>query len=370
MQRIPSPVRPNWRERVERVGFSFHTADGPYWDEAVRYELTAAEVDQLESTAAELHRLCLQAVEVVIRDHRFAEFRIPKRYIPLVLASWERREPALYGRFDLAYHGTGPAKLYEYNADTPTSILEAAVVQWEWLEEVAPEADQFNSLHERLIARWQLLHPGRLVHFACVHAHEEDLITTVYLEDTAAQAGLKTKRLFMHEIGWDGERFVDLQNIPIDVLFKLYPWEWLINEPFSPNLLRETCRLIEPAWKMILSNKALLPLLWEMFPGHPNLLPAYFTPELLGTEYARKPILGREGANVLLAAHGESMETPGQYGEAGYIYQALHVPPCYEGKYPVIGAWMIGDEAGGLGIRESDSPITGNTSRFVPHLFR
>jgi glutathionylspermidine synthase len=36
----------------------------------------------------------------------------------------------LYGRFDLAYRGDGPPKLLEYNADTPTALFEAAVVQW------------------------------------------------------------------------------------------------------------------------------------------------------------------------------------------------------------------------------------------------
>jgi glutathionylspermidine synthase len=370
MRRVALVPRSGWVERVERLGFSFHTGEAPYWDESACYELTAAEVDVLEATTAELHRLCMEAVDRVVREDRFREMRIPELYAGLIRRSWNRRDPALLGRFDLCYAGSDAPKLYEYNADTPTSLFEAAVVQWDWLESVAPEADQFNSLHERLIARWKEMTVRGPVHFACVRGHEEDFVTTVYLEDTAAQAGLPTHRLFMDQIGWDGLRFVDLTGQPISTIFKLYPWEWLIDEPFSSHLLREPWRVIEPAWKMILSNKAILPLLWEMFPGHPNLLPAYFEPQHLGGEYAQKPILGREGANVTLHARGQSAGTSGNYGASGFIYQALCLPPRFDGHFAVIGSWMIGDEPAGIGIRESALPITGNTSRFVPHLFR
>jgi glutathionylspermidine synthase len=39
------------------------------------------------------------------------------------------------------------------------------------------------------------------------------------------------------------------------------------------------------------------------------------------------------------------------------------------GSFPVIGSWVIGDAAAGIGIREDDGPITRNSSRFVPHYF-
>ena len=64
------------------------------------------------------------------------------------------------------FDGTGPAKLLEYNADTPTSMFEAAVFQWTWLEQaierniIPKRADQFNSIHERLIEAWKKLGGG------------------------------------------------------------------------------------------------------------------------------------------------------------------------------------------------------------------
>ena len=372
MERLTIDPRPDWQAKVEKLGLLFHTGEQPYWDESVCYRFTAAEVDVLEAATNELQRLCLEAVQRVIDRHLFARFRIPDRYVPLILASWERDDLSLYGRFDLFYDGQQPPRMYEYNADTPTSLLEASVVQWDWLQERSPHFDQFNSIHEKLIARWQESGlRGGTVHFACVRDHLEDFATTVYMEDTALQAGLGTRRLFMDEIGWDGARFVDQQNRPIKNLFKLYPWEWLLDEQFSPHLLPEPWQVVEPAWKMVLSNKAILPLLWEMFPGHPNLLPAFMTPEPLGGNFVRKPMLGREGAGITTVANGRQIGVTeaGHGGNGEFVYQDLLPPPRIGGCYPVIGSWIVRDEAAGIGIRESEEPVTQNTSRFVPHFF-
>ncbi len=372
MERLTIEPRPGWQAKVERLGLQFHTQEDPYWDESVCYRFTAAEIDVLEAANNELQRLCLEAVQRVIDARLFARFRVPEPFIPLIVRSWEREDLSLYGRFDLFYDGHQPPQMYEYNADTPTSLLEASVVQWDWLQERSPQYDQFNSIHEKLIARWKEGGiGGNTVHFACVRDHLEDFATTVYMQDTAMQAGLQTGRLYMDEIGWNGSRFVDLQNRPITHLFKLYPWEWLMDERFSPHLIAEPCRLIEPAWKMLLSNKAILPLLWEMYPDHPNLLPTYTSPEPLGGNYVKKPTLGREGAGITMMEYGHrtGQTPPGDGGTNDYIYQALKRLPDFGRYFPVIGSWIARDEAAGIGIRESEQPITQNTSRFVPHYF-
>jgi glutathionylspermidine synthase len=120
---------------------------------------------------------------------------------------------------------------------------------------------------------------------------------------------------------------------------------------------------------MLLSNKALLVALWHLYPGHPNLLPAYFDEKSFSLEYVKKPLLAREGANVTLRAPHEDIAEPGAYGAEGFVYQGLAKLPDFGGRYPVIGSWIVGDEPAGIGIREDDSPITRNSSRFVPHYF-
>jgi glutathionylspermidine synthase len=345
---------------------------GTYWDESVAYRFSSSQIDQLESVTAEMHRLCLAVAEEVVRSRRFAEFAIPEAYRDLVARSWREREPTLYGRFDFSWDGEGEPMLLEYNADTPTALLEASVVQWHWLEDTQKDGDQFNSLHEKLIARMQAIRPagdGGVLHLASVQENDEDLGTVEYLRDCALQAGWDARRIAIEDLGWDGARFVDLEDHPVRTLFKLYPWEWLVREEFGRHLLARPAAIIEPAWKMLLSNKALLVLLWEMNYGHPNLLPTYFTPQKFGADYVRKPLLSREGANVTIRSRGVVRQQPGGYGSEGYVYQSVAPLPAFDDRYPVIGAWIVGEEPAGIGIREDDSPITRNSSRFVPHYF-
>jgi glutathionylspermidine synthase len=369
--RIP---RIDWPKKVEDLGFDFHTFDGEvYWDERACYRFSAAEIDKLEIATGELQSRCIEAVESVIEKGDYERFRIPEGFGALIEQSWNDDEKSLYGRFDLSWDGDGEPKMLEYNADTPTALLEASVVQWYWLQDAFPQHDQFNSIHERLIERWKEMRAGfpasGPVHFAADSENREDQGTVDYLRDTAIQADIDARALDVADIGWDGARFVDLEDQPIAVLFKLYPWEWMAREEFGPHLLARTTRVIEPAWKMLLSNKAILPILWEKFPGHPNLLAASFEPGKFSTDYVKKPIFSREGANVSITSGGRTVEAPGDYGAEGFIWQAYHELPRFAGNYTVIGSWIVGEEPAGIGIREDDSPITKNSSRFVPHYF-
>jgi glutathionylspermidine synthase len=373
MQRHSSIPRPHWREKVEEIGLTYHShEDGPYWDESACYELCSKEVDELEAAANALHSLCIEAAEAVIEHEWWSRLGIPEMAIPSILGSWDRDDFSLYGRFDLSFDGCTPPKLLEYNADTPTSLVEASVAQWFWLQDLHPNADQFNSIHERLIAAWGR-YPASTIHFSNVKDNMEDEQTVLYLRDTCEQAGRKTLQVHIEDVGWDRQEkcFVDLENRRIEHCFKLYPWEWLWHEEFGAHLTTDSIRFIEPAWKMLLSNKGLLPILWELFPEHPNLLPAFETAAPLGGRYIRKPKLSREGNNVAWVEGGVVVEeTGGDYGDEGHVYQAQAAMPDFEGHRPVFGVWVIDHEAAGLGIREDTRRITGNLSRFVPHFFQ
>jgi glutathionylspermidine synthase len=415
MQRITVTPRQNWQQKVEKEGLTFHSpaamSPQPYWDESAAYQFTAAEVDTLESAANELQQMCLAAAQNVIDHKRYAELAIPAEAIPAIEQAWNAEPPALYGRFDISWAGAQsgqPPKLLEYNADTPTSLLEAAVIQWTWLQdqsfslELATHAgkpDQFNSIHDRLIAKWKDIQPylTEPVYFAALEFPDpdpalakdaaEDLLTVTYLRDTADQAGLQTRQLALQDIGWNPDRLCFVDTDPdenqIHSLFKLYPWEAMLAEEFGPHALETytgpyPMTWIEPIWKLLLSNKGILPILWQLYPNHPLLLPAFF--EDHGdrgdlTAYIRKPLHSREGANISLIQPGQqAIQTPGPYGEGPFIRQAIAPPAVFPGKpenasYPILGLWMIDQECGGLGIRESAGPITDNLSSFIPHFF-
>jgi glutathionylspermidine synthase len=373
MQRLASRPRPNWQKTVESQGLHYHTIDGqPYWDETACYSFTSAEVDAVEKATYDLNEKCLQAVDHVIEKQLFPEFAIPAAFVDYVKESWERDEQTIYGRFDFSYNGSEPPKLLEYNADTPTALLEASVIQWFWLKDAQPANDQFNSIHEQLIEAWKLLKDKgeTRVHFASLRGQLEDYMTANYLRDTAIQGGLETQFLHVEQIGWNPRlnTFVDLNEQPIRTCFKLYPWEWMVREQFGPHLLTSRTCWLEPAWKMLLSNKALLKVLWDLFPECPYLLRADFEP--VGTTYIKKPILGREGANVSLVFDGTPiLETEGTYAEGPWIFQGVQPLPKFDGNYAVVGSWLVNGYACGMGIREDIEPVTQNTSRFVPHFF-
>ncbi len=149
MERLDLTPRLNWREDCESVGFTYHSMDGVYWDEAHCYRFSAAQIDELEAATAALHELTLTAIEQIVTTDRFEQLAIPAAFADYVRASWRAKEPALAGRFDLAYDGVNPPKLLEYNADTPTALLEASVVQWRWLQQAVlpttPEADHSST---------------------------------------------------------------------------------------------------------------------------------------------------------------------------------------------------------------------------------
>jgi glutathionylspermidine synthase len=203
-------------------------------------------------------------------------------------------------------------------------------------------------------------------------------MNVAFLQETAAQAGFPTRSLAIEDIGWHPLLgFVDLEDRHIANVFKLYPWEWMMEEEFAQHCLDwmgegvTSTVWIEPIYKMLWSNKGLLPVLWELFPGHPNLLPTYFDSPRELSAHVRKPLLSREGENITIFAPGEGvvLETGGDYGAEGFVYQGFAPAPAFDGSnHPILGVWMVDGEPAGLGIRESDGLVTDNLSRFVPHL--
>jgi glutathionylspermidine synthase len=386
LERVPFEPRPDWKARADSLGFTWHHVSGErYWDETAAYAFSMQQIeDDLETPTEVLHAMCLDLVDEVVKSERLmADLDIPEAMRDYVADSWKREEPSLYGRFDFFYDGKGPAKLYEYNADTPTSVYETAVFQWLWLEDqiasgVLPaETDQFNSLHEKLVERFRtIFSDGGFMHFSSEPDFVEDRQTVLFLEDLAKQAGLDPQFVALADIGLNADgRFVDHENWLIGALFKLYPWEQMLRDDYARPLPTAEVTVLEPAWKSLISNKGILPLLWERHPGHPNLLEAYFESDpahaRLGSSYVRKPLFSREGANVELVERGVADPVlDGGYGDGIHIRQALRPPARFDDNHVIIGSWVVGNEAAGIGLREDDTRVTRNTSRFLPHFIR
>ncbi|WP_395647058.1 glutathionylspermidine synthase family protein [Terricaulis sp.] len=367
MKRESVAPRPDWRERLAAIDFHLAvTPDGRnYWREDQCYVLSEAEVEMFHDAATQAQRMIEAAVARVFADGQVAALGVPPEILSLARASWKAEEPTLYGRMDFAWDGVNAPVLLEFNADTPTALYEAAVVQWRWLVDRDPDADQFNSIQEKLVARWPACAAGaKEVHFATLRDVEEELLTTEYIRECANAAGVVTRALDISDIGWDGKTFVDAEERPIEALFKLYPSEWLAAEEFGKHLRAGNPRLIEPPWRLAASSKALLAVLHDMFPGHPSIAPAFLERPRQIEDFVAKPIFGREGAGVRFGARAP--ETPAQFDEP-LVYQKRIRAKRFSGMTPVFGVWIIGGEACGLGVREDEAEITGPRASFVPH---
>jgi glutathionylspermidine synthase len=367
----------------------------PYWDEDSVYEFDLAEVEQeIEDPATELHAMCLDAVDHIVRSEELmTRLEIPTPHWDMIANSWAARTPELYGRFDFIYDGTGAAKMLEYNGDTPTSLYESASFQWQWLEDMIqqgrlPEgSDQFNGIYEALQKRFaEMFEQNTPIHFAAFEDSLEDYSTTEIIGWAARDAGMHVEFTDIRKIGITEQgQFADDESRVIGNLFKLYPWEDLLRDDFAPYIADSECNFIEPAWKAIVSNKGILPVLWKLNPGHRNLLPAFFKDEfdaggdavlaardLMSKGTVTKPIFSREGASITIETNEGVLEQAEDrtYDDHPMIVQAYKSLPTFDGFRPVIGAWMVGKECAGMGIREDRSRITQDMSRFKPHYIR
>ncbi|KAL2071748.1 hypothetical protein VTL71DRAFT_12983 [Oculimacula yallundae] len=409
MRRVPIEPRPNATRLVQSQGLVYAApADQAhlYWTDDRYYSFTSEEIQLLERAGKEVFDMCCEAAEYLVNHPEIitSKMAIPAFALQQIKESWDR-EPAwgsVYGRFDICFGGLEHPdprlrvpKFYEFNADTPTSIIEASTIQWLWLEHTGYGNDQLNSISEKLIEAWKrnlTLVEKKLGHSVTVHfAFEndslgEDGLNTILLMDTCQQAGWKTKCINICDISLSSHdgRFYDRQKQHIDVIFKLYPWEFMVNESFGEACFKDMANIggtvwIEAPYKMLWSNKAIFAVLWDLFKDDPRsqwLLPTYFENEAPAslTSYARKPIFAREGADVILKEDNKVIHdaTTGQYGEEGYILQELALLPNFKdlqgaSHYAVLGLWFVDGESAGLGIREEDTPITRNSSQFIPH---
>lgn len=421
MRRIHGKERTNWRDLVLQQGLVYSPTEKPdgsimdYWREGPFYSFSLAEIATLESASKTIFDMLIEAGDyIVAHPEIMRKMGIPEYAWPQVIKTWNQ-EPAygsVYGRYDIRFGGSEhpdealrSPKLYEFNADTPTCLVEAAYTQWKWLRQTGQGNDQWNNITECLVMAWKrnlelietALGHRPTVHFTCsADEHSgEDVMNTLMLLDTCKQAGYKVKSIYIENIVLDDDgRFYDEQGEHIDVIFKLYPWEFMTEQEFGPACFADMEHIgqrssagqysggtiwIEPPYKMLWSNKGILAVLWKLFGNDTYkssfLIPSWFEGEQPADlrDYVKKPLLSREGANIITVLNREVIdEVPGEYGAEGYIVQAYAPPPTFEAEdgtaYPVLGVWMIDGESAGLGVRESvNNHVTDNVSFFTPH---
>ncbi|WP_339388717.1 glutathionylspermidine synthase family protein [Vibrio caribbeanicus] len=386
MLQIDIEPREGWEERLLELGFDFYEVSSkhPYWCENQYFQLSREQVDHIDNVTEKLHELAIQAVAHVFDNDLLHLFGLPEKHYDLLRRSWTNDKSYLYGRFDFSWDGIGDPKMLEYNAQTPTSLFELSVAAWDWMRQLVAEgklphhADQFNLLDERIITQFAYLREAKdlesmILHFACDETSSEDRRTVYYLAQCAEEVGFETVIVDINEIQLSVDhKFLDHNSKQIFNLFSLYPYEFMLLDCYGDFIEESGCKFIEPIWKVLLSSKALLPIMWKLNPGHPNLLACYFSNEKeagLIEHRVTKPIYSREGANIQIKFKEEMVEgTVGNYGNEGFITQEYAPLAQFKNGWVVIGSWVIGKTGCGISFRESDKLITNDVARFVPHI--
>ena len=426
MQGLHFQSRSNWREQAQALGFNLALLENPaYWVEALGkpfcLRFTLDEIKAIAKASQEINELALAMVAHVCQapnsDELMAKLRIPPAFRPAVRLSWQRQDRSLYGRLDLAVVGNR-IKLFELNYDTPTSLPETAVLQMAWYQALSEgsksgkggrislaiddacieQSDQFNFIQEKLLEAlsptlWSGGSAGssRDIHFAYYRHADEDAETVKYLYGCSQLAGLDSKLMVLNDLRRSADGAIyDAEGLPVHTLFKLYPWEQIFKDEerlnqdgtslFLPLVLNNQTAFVEPLWKALLGSKACLALLWQLYPDHPLLLETYFEDDSAALQlrqrpYVRKPLFGREGANIEIVFPKESSQdekSGGVFSEDGdakdgFIIQAYEPMPQFEDYNLLVGSWLVNNRAVGIGIRADQSKITGRRALFVPH---
>lgn len=375
---------------MEEVGMSWHTdPDGqPYVaDEIV--QVTEAEAESYYAAANELYDMYVEAAQHVIDNDLFLELDIPYNLVDQIHRSWESDHRHLYGRFDFAGGVDGlPIKLIEFNADTPTSLFETAVVQWALLKANGmDEAAQFNTVYESIRDNFRRLVTGeedpetfgqyyryQNILFSSIRDLPEDERTVSFLQHLASDAGFQTDFCYMDEVGFlEEEGIFNPDETRFDYWFKLYPWEDIALQTDGINgILDDITRntdtvILNPAYTLLFQSKGIMKVLYELFPDSPYLLETRYE-ALRGKKQVAKKMFGREGANtVIYDAAGQILkEVPGEYDRYRTIYQEFaEYPKDSQGRSYQAGVFFAW-EACGLGFRRGGE-ILDNLSKFVGH---
>ncbi|MFA5454167.1 MAG: glutathionylspermidine synthase family protein [Sulfurimonas sp.] len=386
-----SKIRPLKNEQLEELGFTWHTdSDSSGYISDTLVKITQNEAEAYYETVNELYDMYTEAAQYVVENNLFFELGIPFNLIDAIKKSWENDVHwHVYGRFDLAGGmDSKQIKLIEFNADTPTSLFETALLQWALLKENGMDEDkQFNNVYESIKQNFRRLitlfdetelfderYEGWKILFSSIHGNDEEEATTRLLQQIATDAGFNTGFEYLENVKFDEEGIYDRDDNKYEYWFKLYPWEDIaVDEPELATTLtnimqNQNAIILNPAYTLLFQSKGMLKILYDLFPDSPYLLKTSFEP-LKGIKHVEKSVFGREGANIkIVDADGTILnEQEGPYGNYKKVYQEyVDFNKDEDGSKYQAGVFFA-YEACGMGFRKGGE-IMNNMSKFVGHV--
>ena len=397
-------IDPQWIDATKPAGRAYlEMMEGPWLtqnsaDQRSYFCLSESAAREIKHATNELHAMFMHATHKVLKDDALLErFNLPRSIWPRLRQSWNnRRNQMVTGRFDFSVSDRG-IKVYEYNADSASCYYESACLQGPWFDAYGVSEGRCpgKKLHPDLVRAWSKSGVETLLHIMQDDDPEEDYHAQ-FMKSAAEEAGIRCTLIRgMDELGWDDQGFVvDANGERILWVWKTWAWETALDQlraecdedetldaigasrikterpRLVDVLLREEVMVYEPLWTLVPSNKAILPVLWELFPDHPYLLESrYDLDEMMATKgYVVKPIAGRCGHNISIVDGNNAVvkETGGQFGQQDQIYQALCKLPKL-GKFNVqLAAFTVDGKYSATSVRVDTSPVITTNSDLLP----
>lgn len=362
-------------------------------EDARRYvRMSSSLHDEIQLATTELHALFLHATDWVLQhQERWAPFNLPDALWMRIRKSWSNfKNFTITGRFDFSVSPMG-IKVFEYNCDSASCHMECGKVQGKWAEHFGADEgeDPGAPLFDALVEAWRRCEVDGVLHIM-IDDHPEERYHGLYMRDALEAAGVPTKILTgVKGLTWDDEhRVLDPDGVPIRWVWKSWSWETALDQiraeceeddlglrrTTEPRLvdvlLDERVRVFEPLWTLIPSNKAILPILWQLFPDHPYLLECGFelTESLKASGYVAKPIVGRSGDNISIFGADNKViaRTEGRFDAQERIYQQLASLPKVGERYLQVCAFSVAGAHAGTCMRVDPTPVVAWNSDLWP----
>ncbi len=375
------------------VASSGHTLTSDAGDTHKYFCLSETAYSELKRATNELHHLFMRATDYVLQDDKLLQhFCIPSTLWPRIRSSWDnRRNSMITGRFDFSISENG-LKAYEYNADSASCYLEAARLQAEWATHYGCTIGRSpgEKLYGYLVRAWKSRSITDNLHIM-QDLDDEETYHALFMKSAMEEAGLSVKILQgVTNLHWHKGHIVDSEGLPIKRVWKTWAWETVLDqvrkemedhdvaiiEPDSSSpprlvdvLLRPDVMVHEPLWTLIPSNKAILPVMWMLFPDHPYLLNSQFelTDDLLKSGYVEKPIVGRSGENIVISDTKDIIgQTEGRFGSRQRIYQSLHRLPHIDRMNVQVCSFAVAGSFAGACVRVDPSLVIRGASDVMP----
>lgn len=353
------------------------------------YAITENYAAKILAGSVELNYMSLKATEKVVgSDELLGKFMIPEVFWPMIRKSWEERKDYLAGRLDLAFNGKS-VKMIEYNADSAGIFIESGLIMEKWAKAVGCDVgiETCSNFHKTFVDFWRDYGKNSRVHVLIDNEDVEELYMGKYMCRILKEAGIdhieSIKNSGLTKLS-DGT-IVDSDNIPVTLVWKTWNWNTIFKEfltepqdtekvTLANIFLNPNINVIEPLWKNVTTNKALMPVICEMFPNHPRVLKTAFelTEDIRKKSYVVKHITGRQGWNIKIVQIGEgNNEREEEEKEENIennvsVYQEFFKLPVFDGYMPILGSWVVRGQAQGFMARDSRELITEYYSCLLP----